>query len=130
MVPVYSVCALASLYLWVAGLGRFVYIPDAVRQTYESYTLYNLFGFMIAFLEMEHGLTAGRVLIAAHPTVSFVTHAPPFSLRFGGRFGLFGLCGTSRLNPLDQLTLSDSQAAALLVELLGWLMQHSQHSFL
>jgi hypothetical protein len=27
----------------------------------QSYTLYNLFSFMIAYLEMEHGLSAGKV---------------------------------------------------------------------
>lgn len=52
MVPIYSICTLASLCLWVASLEKFVYVADAFRQCYEAYTLYNLFGFMIAFLEV------------------------------------------------------------------------------
>jgi hypothetical protein len=107
MVPVYSVCTLCSLYLWVANYEPYVYIPDAFRQCYESYTLYNLFGFMIAYLEMEQGLPAAQILQRSHPTVSFVTHAPPFSLRLGGKYGFLGCCATGDAatgNPLDQLT--------------------------
>lgn len=99
----YSICTLASLYLWVAEQERFVYIPDAFRQCYESYTLYNLFSFMIAYLELEHGVPAGKLLSESHPTVSYVTHAPPFSLRFGGRYGFLGMCGEKR-DPFDDLT--------------------------
>jgi len=107
MVPVYSVCTLAALYLWVANKERFVYIPDAFRQCYESYTLYNLFSLMIAYLELEHGMPAGKLLSRSHPTVSHVTHAPPFSLRFGGRYGFLGLCGEKR-DPFDDLTTNIS----------------------
>lgn len=58
---------------------------------------------MIAYLELEHGIPAGKLLSRSHPTVSFVTHAPPFSLRFGGRYGFLGLCGEER-DPFDDLT--------------------------
>ena len=107
MVPVYSICTLASLYLWVWGMEPYTYIPDAGRQIYEAYTLYNLFSFMIAFLEMESGLPAGKLLAATHPTVSFVTHAPPFSLRFGGRYGVCGVCG-EEVDPLEAITNAGS----------------------
>jgi len=114
MVPVYSVCTLCSLWLWVCGQEPYVYIPDAFRQCYESYTLYNLFGFMIAYLEMDQGLSAAQILRRAHPTVSFVTHAPPFSLRLGGKYGFLGCCASGDSNsgsPLDQLTRQDSNGA-------------------
>jgi hypothetical protein len=58
---------------------------------------------MIAYLELEHGMPAGKLLSRSHPTVSFVTHAPPFSLRFGGRYGFLGMCGEER-DPFDDLT--------------------------
>jgi len=35
-----------------------------------------------------------------------VTHAPPFSLRMGGRYGFCGFCGEHQ-DPLDAITQAD-----------------------
>ena len=39
--------------------------------------------------------------------MSFVTHAPPFSLRVGGRYGFCGLGGEHQ-DPLDAITQADA----------------------
>ena len=52
---------------------------------------------------MENGVPAGKLLARTHSTVSEVSHAPPFSLRFGGRYGFCGFCG-EHVDPLDAIT--------------------------
>jgi len=37
-----------------------------------------------------------------------VTHAPPFSLRMGGRYGFCGFCGEHQ-DPLDAITQADRE---------------------
>ena len=45
---------------------------------------------MITFLEMEHGLPAGKVLAMRYKTTSHVVHAPPFSIPLGS--GILARC--------------------------------------
>ena len=53
---------------------------------------------MITFLEMESGLSAGRVLSRRYPSTSHVIHAPPFSIPLGR--GCFGRCvGNAHAGP-------------------------------
>ncbi|KAH8048040.1 hypothetical protein JL721_12047 [Aureococcus anophagefferens] len=68
MVPVYAVCSLAELVLWLEveqGCGecrRWTAVPGALRDCYESYTVLNFFYFMVTFLEVHYGGAAEKVL--------------------------------------------------------------------
>jgi len=68
MVPVYSITSLCELCLWLraeqghSGMARWCVIPRAARDCYESYTVYNFFLFMLAFLEISSGMPADKLL--------------------------------------------------------------------
>ena len=58
MVPVYSVTCWIELLLMFKNQLKYTYIPEAFRQCFEAYTIYNFFSYMTTFLEVQYGMSA------------------------------------------------------------------------
>jgi hypothetical protein len=94
MVPIYAICSYTSLVLWVSELEQYTYIPNAFRECYEAYTVYNFLRYMTTFLETYYGESAAAVLakvccaarltrrdsrrIQSHPNIEAVGQFFPF----------------------------------------------------
>ena len=64
-----------------------------ITLSYEAYTVYNFFEYLIKYLEISSGQTAGELLQSKHfqspsgagEVKTVVEHLPPFRLKWGDR---------------------------------------------
>ena len=72
---------------------KYSYVPDMITLSYEAYTVYNFFEYLIKYLEISSGQTAGELLQSKHfqspsgagEVKTVVEHLPPFRLKWGDR---------------------------------------------
>ena len=97
MVPIYALDSWIVLLLTRSCLAKYAYVPDMITLSYEAYTVYNFFEYLIKYLEITSGQTAGELLESKHmqseaaggPEMHqksvVVEHLPPFRLKWGDR---------------------------------------------
>lgn len=100
MVPIYALDSWVVLLLTKACLAKYAYVPDMITLSYEAYTVYNFFEYLIKYLEITSGQTAGELLASKHTSIETsdgstggknpmeVEHLPPFRWKWGERIDI------------------------------------------